>query len=112
MIVDYEDFLKLDIRVGHVISCEKITKSKNLYKLMVDCGEKTVRQIVSGIAPYYSKEELIGEKIIILTNLKPRKIMGIESEGMLLAADVKGNPFLLKVDEFKRDSVPAGSKIK
>lgn len=112
MIVDYEDFLKLDIRVGHVISCERIPKSKNLYKLMVDCGEKAVRKIVSGIAPYYSTEELIGEKIVILTNLKPKKILGIESEGMLLAADVKGKPFLLKIDELKKDSVPAGSKIK
>jgi len=110
MEIDYEDFLKLDIRVGLVKSCDKIPKSKNLYKLMVDCGEKDLRQIVTGIAHFYSLEELINKKIIVLTNLKPRKFMGIESHGMLLAADLNHEPFLLKIDE--RKPIPPGSKIK
>ena len=110
MEIDYEDFLKLDIRVGLVKSCDKIPKSKNLYKLMVDCGEKDLRQIVTGIAHFYSLEELINKKIIVLTNLKPRKFMGIESQGMLLAADLNHEPFLLKIDE--RKPIPPGSKIK
>ncbi len=110
MEIDYQEFLKLDIRVGLVRSCEKIHKSKNLYKLMVDCGEKDLRQIVTGIAQYYHKEELVNEKIIVLTNLKPRSIMGIESQGMLLAADLNREPFLLKIDE--RKPIPPGTKIK
>ena len=61
MEINYKDFLKLDIRVGLVKSCYKIPKSKNLYKLMVDCGEKNLRQIVTGIAHFYSPEELINE---------------------------------------------------
>jgi len=110
MEINYEDFLKLDIRVALVKNCRKIPKSKNLYKLMVDCGEKDLRQIVTGIAPFYSQEDLINEKIIVLTNLKPRKFMGIESQGMLLAADLNNEPFLLKIDE--RKPIPPGSKIK
>jgi len=110
MEIDYDDFLKLDIRIGLVKSCDKIPKSRNLYKLMIDCGERDLRQIVTGIASFYSKEELISEKIVILANLKPRNIMGIKSQGMLLAADIDNEPFLLKVDE--RKPVPPGSKIK
>ncbi|MFX1501897.1 MAG: methionine--tRNA ligase subunit beta [Promethearchaeota archaeon] len=110
MEIDYKDFLKLDIRVGLVKSCEKVPKSDNLYKLMVDCGKKDLRQIITGIAHYYTPEELINEKIVVLTNLKPRKIMGFESQGMLLAADLNNEPFLLKIDE--RKPVSPGSKIK
>ncbi|MFW9881061.1 MAG: methionine--tRNA ligase subunit beta [Candidatus Thorarchaeota archaeon] len=110
MEIDYKDFLKLDIRVGLVKSCEEIPKSQNLYKLMVDCGEKDLRQIITGIAKFYTAEELIGKNIIVLTNLKPRTIMGIESQGMLLAADLNNEPFLLKIDE--RKQVPPGSRIK
>ena len=110
MEIDYKEFLKLDIRVGLVKSCEKVPKSHNLYKLMVDCGEKDLRKIITGIAHYYTPEELINEKIVVLTNLKPRKIMGILSEGMLLAADLNNEPFLLKIDEKK--PIPPGAKIK
>ncbi|MFX1504111.1 MAG: methionine--tRNA ligase [Promethearchaeota archaeon] len=110
MEVNYEDFLKLDIRVGLVKSCQKIPKSKNLYKLMVDCGQKNLRQIVTGIAKFYSPEDLINEKIVVLTNLKSKNFMGIESQGMLLAADLNNEPFLLKIDE--RKPIPPGSKIK
>ena len=110
MEIDYQDFSKLDIRVGLVKSCEKVPRSKNLYKLMVDCGENDLRQIITGIVHYYTPEELINEKIVVLTNLKPRKIMGIESQGMLLAADLNNEPFLLKIDE--RKSIPPGTKIK
>jgi len=110
MEINYEDFLKIDLRVGIVKSCERIQKSKNLYKMKVDCGEKNLRQIVSGISKFYSIEDLINRKIIILMNLKSRKIMGIESQGMLLAADLNNEPFLLMVDE--RKPIPPGIKIK
>jgi methionine--tRNA ligase beta chain len=110
MEIDYQDFLKLDIRVGLVKTCERVPKSKNLYKLIVDCGGKTLKQILTGIVHYYTPEELIDKKIIVLTNLKPRKIMGLESQGMLLAVDVNNEPFLLKIDE--RKPIPPGAKIK
>jgi methionine--tRNA ligase beta chain len=111
MEISLKEFQRLDIKVGLVKSCERIKKSKNLYKLMVDCGEKTVRQILTGISQFYSPNDLINEKIIVLTNIKSRKIMGIESQGMLLAADFNNEPFLLKVDE-KRGKIPPGTKIK
>jgi len=79
---------------------------------MVDCGDEGLRQIVTGISKFYTPEDLINEKIVVLTNLKPRKIMGIESQGMLLAADVNNEPFLLKIDKNKSENVPPGSKIK
>jgi len=110
MDIDYKDFLKLDIRVGFVKKCDKIPDSNNLYKMMVDCGENNLRQVVSGISQYYTSEDLIGKKIIVLTNLKPRKFMGIESQGMLLAADHNNEPFLLKIDE--RKPIPPGCRIK
>jgi len=110
MEIEYKDFLKLDLRVGLVQSCKNVPKSKNLYKLMVDCGEKDLRQIITGIAHYYSPKELINENIVVLANLRPRKIMGIESQGMLLAADLNNEPFLLKIDNKK--PIPPGSKIK
>jgi len=110
MIIEYKDFEKLEMRVGLVRSCEKVPKSNNLYKLMVDCGEKDLRQVITGIAKYYTVEELVNEKIVVLTNLKPRKIMGMESNGMLLAADVNNEPSLLKIDDKK--PVPLGAKIK
>ena len=112
MEIDYNDFMRLDIRVGLVKSCEAIPKSRNLFKLMVDCGEEELRQIISGISQFYTPEELINQKIVILINLKPRKIMGLISQGMLLAADVNNQPFLLKIDEKKGKMVPPGSKIK
>jgi methionyl-tRNA synthetase len=106
MVIDYKDFTKLDLKVGLIKTCERITKSKTLYRLTVDCGEDKLRQI------YYSPEELVNEKIVILTNLKPKKIMGLESQGMLLAADFNNEPFLLKIDERNGKVIPPGSKIK
>jgi methionyl-tRNA synthetase len=112
MDITYNEFLKMDIRIGLVKSCEAIPKSRNLYKLMVDCGEAGLRQIVTGISQYYTPEELINERIVILVNIKPRKIMGVESQGMLLAADVNNEPFLLKIDPKSSDIVPPGAKVK
>ena len=110
--IDYSDFTKLDIRVGLIKVCEIIPKSKHLYRLLVDCGEKNLRQIVTGISKFYSSEELINKKIVVLTNLNPKNIMGLESQGMLLAADFNGEPFLLKIDERNGKNIPIGSVIK
>ena len=110
--IEYSDFTKLDIRVGLIKVCEKIPKSKHLYRLVVDCGEKNMRQIITGISKFYTSEELVDKKIVVLTNLKPRNIMGLESQGMLLAADFNGEPFLLKIDERNGKMIPIGSMIK
>jgi methionyl-tRNA synthetase len=110
--IEYSDFAKLDMRVGLIIQCEKVPKSKNLFKLTINCGEKEKRQIITGISQFYSPEELVERKVVVLVNLKPKKIMGLESQGMLLAADLNNVPFLLKIDEKNGKNVPPGSIIK
>lgn len=85
--IAYDDFAKLDMRVGKIVSCEKIENAEKLYKIMVDIGESELRQIVSSLVDYYTAEELCGKRIIVLANLKPRKMRGIESQGMLLCAE-------------------------
>ena len=110
--IDYNEFTKLDLRVGLIKSCEFISKSKHLYRLLVDCGEENLRQIITGISEFYSSEELVDKKIVVLTNLPPKTIMGLESHGMLLAADFNGEPFLLKIDERNGKNIPIGSVIK
>lgn len=112
MVITYEEFMKLDIRIGLVKECEKIPKSRNLLKMRIDCGENQPRQIVAGIGQYYTPEELISQKLVVLMNLEPRKLMGIQSNGMILAADVENKPILLKLEEDKEDLVPPGSKIR
>ncbi|WP_457627504.1 methionine--tRNA ligase [Persephonella sp.] len=96
-VVTIEDFAKLKFRVGQVIEAEKVPKADKLLKLTVDLGDEK-RTIVSGIAQYYTPEELIGKKIVVFTNLKPRKIFGIESKGMVLAAKDENTLRLLTVD--------------
>ncbi|NLY19130.1 MAG: methionine--tRNA ligase [Clostridiaceae bacterium] len=106
--VEIDDFAKLDLRVARVISCEKVPKSNKLLKLQLDIGLE-VRQVVSGIAKHYSPEELVGKKVIMIANLKPAKLMGIESQGMILAASDKGdkNLVLATVD----NDIPVGNII-
>ena len=76
--IEYEDFAKLDMRAGTIVSCEKVENAEKLYKIMVDVGEAQHRQIVSSLVDYYTAEELVGKRIIVLVNLKPRKMRGIE----------------------------------
>jgi len=106
-VINFEEFQKIDLRVAKVITAEKIEGSKKLLKLEIDLG-KEKRQLVAGISQFYSPEELIGREIVVLVNLEPRKIKGVESQGMLLAADDRGNPVLLKPDK----EVPPGTKIR
>ena len=77
---------KVELKVGQIKEVEKVAKAKKLYKLQVDVGEKELRTIVSGLVPYYTEEELAGKQVVVVTNLKPAKLCGIESNGMLLAA--------------------------
>jgi len=92
-----DDFMKIDLRTGKIIEAEKIKKSKKLLKLKVDIGSE-VRQVVAGIAESYEPDQLINRTIILVANLKPAKLMGIESQGMLLAANNNGQIVLAGFD--------------
>lgn len=83
---EFDDFLKLDLRVGKVIECEKVKKSDKLLRFTLQVGSET-RQILSGIAKFHSPEELIGKNVVFIANFKPRKMMGLESQGMILSAE-------------------------
>ncbi len=85
--IDFADFEKLDIRVGHIKHCERVKKANKLLKFTIDDGSGTDRTIVSGIAKFYEPESLIGKDVCFIANLAPRKLMGIESQGMILSAE-------------------------
>ena len=87
--ITFEDFQKMDIRVGKIVAAEKVAKTKKLMKLTVDTGIDT-RTVVSGIAEYYTPEEVIGRQVSILVNLEPKALKGIESQGMILMAEDAG----------------------
>lgn len=108
-LISFDTFGKIDLRVAQIIEAERIVESEKLVKLKVDLGEAEPRQIVAGIAKHYSAEELVGRKIIVVANLKPAKLMGHLSQGMLLAAsDELGNLELASIGGL----IPAGSKVK
>ncbi len=104
--ISIDDFSKSDIRVGKVLACEKVKKSKKLLKFSIDDGMGG-RTIVSGIAQYYSPEELVGKKVLFVANLKPVKLCGVESQGMILSAEKGDSLTLITVD----DKIENGSKI-
>ncbi|MFQ5543460.1 MAG: methionine--tRNA ligase [Nitrospiria bacterium] len=106
-LVTLDDFSRLDLRVGVVLSVEKVSGSKKLFKLQVDLGTEK-RQVVAGIATKYAEEELIGKQVIVIANLQPAKIMGVESQGMLLAA---GEKEVLGLATFLEE-IPPGSMIR
>ena len=105
--ITIDDFAKIEIRVAKVVSCEKVKKSDKLLCLQLDDGMGG-RQVVSGIAQYYKPEELVGRKIQLIANLKPVKLRGVESFGMICAADSPEGVKVIFVD----DSIPVGSKIR
>ena len=105
--IEFDDFAKVELRVATVIECEPIKKAKKLLKIMVNDGTEEPRQIVSGIAPWYKPEDLIGKNVIIVANLKPAKLCGEMSNGMLLAGDVNDNDVkVVFVD------LPAGTQLR
>ena len=104
--IDYEDFEKIDLRVARVLEAEAVPKSNKLIKLKIDCGEE--RQIVAGILKDYKPEELVGQSIVIVANLKPTKLMGVESRGMLLATDTENGLTLIGFDR----SPKTGAKVR
>jgi methionyl-tRNA synthetase len=105
--IDIADFAKVELRVAQVLEAEKIPGSKKLLKLQVDLGDEK-RQIVAGIADSYAPEALVGRKVVIVANLKPAKLMGVESNGMVLAATHEGKAVLLSVE----GGTAPGSKVR
>jgi methionyl-tRNA synthetase len=105
--IDIADFAKIDLRVGQVLEAEKIAGSKKLVRLQVDLGDEK-RQVVAGIAEAYAPEALVGRRIVLVANLKPAKLMGVESNGMVLAASIDGRAVLCTFDA----EVPPGTKVK
>ncbi|MCH5315018.1 MAG: methionine--tRNA ligase [Eubacterium sp.] len=106
--IAFDDFAKVELRVAKIIECEPIKKAKKLLKIQVNDGSDKPRQIVSGIAPWYKPEDLIGKSVVIVANLKPAKLCGEMSNGMLLAGDVSDDD----VKVLFVDGMPAGTKIR
>ncbi len=105
--VSYDDFAKLDLRVAKIISIEKIPKKTRIVKGLIDLGNEK-RDVIIGGAEFYKPEELVDKLVIVIANLEPKKLSGIESNAMLLAADVDNKPYWLTVTE----DIPLVSKIK
>ena len=110
--ISIDDFKKIELKVVKIIEAEKVEGSEKLLKLKVqdgknETGEPTYRQLVSGIAKYYLPQELIGKNIVIVANLEPRNLMGIKSNGMIVAAEGESGPVLVIPEK----DIPAGAKI-
>jgi methionine--tRNA ligase beta chain len=105
--ITYDEFMRLDIRIGTVTTADKVAGADKLIRLEIDLGAEQ-RQVVAGMATAYRPEEFVGKQVPILVNLEPRRLKGIESQGMILAVDVSGQPVLLLPDK----EVPAGSMVR
>ena len=105
--VSFDEFQKLELRVAKIVSAEDVPGKDKLFKLEVDAGEEGNRTLVAGLKPDYSAKDLVGKSIIIVANLEPATIAGIESNGMLLAAETEGMVALLSTDK----ELPAGAKV-
>ena len=105
--ISYDDFSKLDLRVAKIISTEKIPEKSRIIKGTISLGDEE-RDVIIGGAQIYEPEDLVGKLVIVIANLEPKKMAGVESNAMLLAADIDDKPFWLTVSE----DVPEGTKIK
>ena len=108
--IEIDDFAKVDLRVGQVLSAERVPKSDKLLLLKIDLAEEQPRQVLAGIAQYYEPEKLVGRKVVVVANLKPRKLRGFESQGMVVAASYgeEGRPVIATFTE----DVPNGARLK
>ena len=105
--ISYDDFSKLDLRVAKIVSTEKIPEKSRIIKGTISLGDEE-RDVIIGGAQFYEPGELVGKTVIVIANLEPKKMAGVESNAMLLAADIDDKPFWLTVN----DDVPEGTKIK
>ncbi|MBX4211587.1 MAG: methionine--tRNA ligase subunit beta [Candidatus Yanofskybacteria bacterium] len=106
MTIPFDEFKKVELKVAKVVSAERVEGSEKLLKLQVDIGEP--RQIIAGIGTAYEPDQLVGREIIIVANLEPRILMGLESQGMLLAANDENGPVVLMPEK----EVPPGTEIR
>ena len=107
MSISYDDFKKLDLQVAKILKIEKIPGKTKIVKGEIDLGDET-RNVIIGGAEFYESDDLIGKTVIVVANLEPKKMAGVESNAMLLAADINDKPFWLTVNS----EVPSGTKIK
>jgi tRNA-binding protein len=107
MAISYDDFAKLDLRVAKIDSVEAIPGKSRIVKGVIDLGSEK-RDVIIGGAEFYKPEDLVGKTVIVVANLEPKKLAGVESKAMLLAADVNDKPYWLTINE----DVPIGTKIK
>lgn len=105
--ISFDDFSKVELKVGTVLEAEEVDGSEKLIKLKVDLGEDSSRQILAGVKQWYKPADFIGKQVVIVANLEPRTIMGLKSQGMMLAADTKDGPVFLAVPK----KVPPGTKV-
>ena len=107
MSISYDDFTKLDLRVAKILKIEKIPGKTKIVRGEIDLGDET-RNVIIGGAEFYEPDDLVGKTVIVVANLEPKKMAGVESNAMLLAADINDKPFWLTVDS----EVPSGTMIK
>jgi len=111
--INIKDFKKIDIKVGQILSVEKVPDTDKLLKLSVNLGEESPRQIISGIALYFSDfSVLVGKKCMFVANLEPRVIRGLESQGMILAVSTEDGKFSLLSPLWPNDDIPVGTSAK
>lgn len=106
--ITIENFLKVELKVGTVLETEEVEESEKLIKLKVDLGEEKPRQILAGVKQWCKSKDFVGKQVVVVVNLEPKVMMGIESQGMMLAADTSDGPVFLTVPK----KVPAGTKIR
>src|SRR5438270_12092409 len=106
-LIDIDTFSQVDLRVGQIVTAERVPNADKLLRLEVDLAETEPRQLLAGIAEWYAPESLVGQKIIVVANLQPRRMRGLESHGMLLAADTEDRPVLATVPA----EVPNGVRL-
>lgn len=105
--INYEDFAKLELKIGTILEAGDIEGSEKLIKLKVDLGEEIPRQVLAGVKQWYKADDLVGKQVVVVANLEPRIMMGFESSGMLLAADSENDPVFLTVSK----EVLPGTKV-
>jgi len=105
--ISLTEFQRLDLRIGRVLEAEKVPESRSLIKMKIDLGEPELRQVLAGIAEWYQPEDLVNQNFIFVCNLEPKTMMGEESQGMILCADIKGKAVLIPAPE-----VPPGTIVR
>jgi len=106
--IEFEDFARVELKAGKVLKAQRVPETDKLLQVLVDLGEDTPRQIVAGLAEFYEPDELIGQQVVVVANLKPRKLRGIKSQGMILAVQTKNKMELVTI----KGEVKAGAKVR